>query len=108
MKYSTISEIDVINIILRISECWQLCGIISPSNIALLLKTSRYQVNKHIKTLKIKGLIQYKSIQLNSYDELNPPYNGYCLTDLGRKTFENELKELSDRNYELIEKCFGL
>jgi len=106
-SYSTVSEMDVVNILLRTSEDWQGCGIIAPSNIASLLETSRYQVDKHIKSLKTKGLVQYKSIMLSAEDDYYPPYNGYCLTELGRKTFEKELKEISDRQCELIRQCFG-
>jgi Mn-dependent DtxR family transcriptional regulator len=106
-SYSAVTEMDVVNIILRTAEDWQGCGIIAPSNIASLLETSRYQVDKHIKSLKQKGLVQYKSIMLSSEDDYYPPYNGYCLTETGRKTFEKELKEISDRQCELIQQCFG-
>ena len=51
-QYKIISENDVVNILLRTSENWQGCGIISPSNITYLLETSKYQVNKYIKSLK--------------------------------------------------------
>lgn len=107
-SYSTVSEMDVVNIILRTAEDWQGCGIISPSNIASLLNTSRYQVDKHIKTLKQKRLLQYKSIMLSSEDDYYPPYNGYCLTETGREFYKKELKEISDKQCELIQKCFGL
>ena len=105
--YSAVNEMDVVNIILRTAEDWQGCGIIAPSNIASLLNTSRYQVDKHIKALKQKGLVLYKSIILSSEDDYYPPYNGYCLTETGKKTFEKELKEISDRHCELIQQCFG-
>lgn len=107
-SYSTVSEMDVVNIILRTAEDWQGCGIITPSNIASLLDTSRYQVDKHIKSLKQKGLLQYKSIMLSSEDDYYPPYNGYCLTGTGRDFYKKELKEISDKQCELIQKCFGL
>jgi Mn-dependent DtxR family transcriptional regulator len=106
-SYSTVSEMDVVNMLLRTSEDWPGCGIIAPSNVASLLETSRYQVDKHIKALKLKGLVQYKSIMISEEDDYYPPYNGYCLTELGRKTFKKELKEISDRQCELIQKCFG-
>lgn len=106
-KYSVVDEADVVDIILRTAEDWQGCGIISPSNIASLLKTSRYQVDKHVKSLKQKGLIEYKSILLTAEDDFYPPYNGYCLTPKGKNEFEKELKEISDRHCELIQKCFG-
>lgn len=107
-KYKIVSEMDVINIILRTSENWQGCGIIAPSNIASLLKTSRYQVNKYIKSLKNKNLLDYKSILLSSEYDYYPPYNGYCLSKKGRAKFSKELKELSDKESELIKKHFTI
>ena len=74
-RYSKVSEMDVVNIILHTAEHWQGCGIIAPSNIALLLETSRYQIDKHIKSLKEKGLVEYKSIMLSSEEDYYPPYN---------------------------------
>jgi Mn-dependent DtxR family transcriptional regulator len=106
-SYSVVSEMDVINIILRTAEDWQGVGIISPSNIASLLKTSRYQVDKHIKSLKKKELIEYKSIMIGSEEDFYPPYNGYGLTKEGKVKFAKELKEIADRDIELIKECFG-
>jgi hypothetical protein len=106
-SYSVVSEDDVINVILRTAEDWQGVGIISPSNIATLLKTSRYQVDKHIKSLKGKGLIKYKSTLIGSDEDFYPPYNGYGLTYEGRVKFASELKEISDRQTALIKECFG-
>ena len=106
-SYCIVSEIDIVNIIIRTSESWQGCGIITPSNIAHLLKTSRYQVNKHIKSLKQKNLLDYKSVDVSTDEELYPPVNGYCLSKIGREFYKKELKELSDRECELIRECFG-
>ena len=106
-SYCIVSESDVVDIILRTSESWQGCGIITPSNIAHLLETSRYQVNKHIKTLKLKNLLDYKSVDVSTDEELYPPVNGYCLSKVGKEFYKKELKELSDRECELIRKCFG-
>lgn len=106
-SYCIVSESDVVDIILRTSESWQGCGIITPSNIAHLLETSRYQVNKHIKSLKLKNLLDYKSVDVSTDEELYPPVNGYCLSKVGKEFYKKELKELSDRECELIRKCFG-
>ena len=106
-SYCLVSEMDVVNIILRTSESWQGCGIITPSNIAHLLNTSRYQVDKHIKSLKQKQFIDYKSVDVSTDEELYPPVNGYCLSKIGREFYKKELKELSDRECELIRECFG-
>ena len=106
-SYCIVSEMDVVNVILRTSERWQGCGIITPSNIAYLLKTSRYQVNKHIKSLKRKNLLDYKSVDVSTDEELYPPVNGYCLSQIGKEFYRKELKELSDKECELIRECFG-
>lgn len=83
MSYTVITEHDIINLFVKKIDSWQTFGLISPSNIASLLKTSRYQVNKHIISLKQKNLIEYGWVMLN--DEL-PPYNGYRLTEKGYET----------------------
>ncbi|MFA5301026.1 MAG: hypothetical protein WC389_22765 [Lutibacter sp.] len=106
-SYCIVSEQDVVNILFRTSESWTGCGIITPSNIAHLLETSRYQVNKQIKSLKSKGLLDYKSVDVSSDEEWYPPVNGYCLSKLGKETFKKELKELEEKECELIQKCFG-
>ena len=104
-KYTKVLEMDVVNMLIRTSESW--CGCITPSNITSLLKTSRYQVNKHIKSLKLKGLIEYKSILFQDEYDYYPPYNGYCLSECGRTTFEKELKEKTIEACKLIDECFG-
>jgi len=101
-----ISEQDIVDILFRTSESWSGCGVITPSNITYLLETSRYQVNKHIKALKLKGLLDYKSVNVSSDEELYPPVNGYCLSKLGKETFKKELKELEEKECELIQECF--
>ena len=106
-KYTKVTEMDVINMLIRTSESWHGCGCITPSNITSLLKTSRYQVNKHIKSLKLKGLIEYKSILFQDEYDYYPPYNGYCLSEFGRMTFEKELKEKTIEACKLIDECFG-
>jgi DNA-binding MarR family transcriptional regulator len=94
--------------ILKFSIDWQGNDITSPSYLALILKTSRYQVNKHIKSLKSKGLIEYDSVLMGPEDEFFPPYNGYRLTDSGKEKYKAELKELQDWDRKLIKECFGI
>lgn len=106
-KYTVITEKDVLDLILYINQDWHGIGIISPSNIASLLKTSRYQVNKHIKSLKNKKVIEYKSILCSPEDEYYPPYNGYGLSTIGREKYKKELKEISDEQDRLIKKHFS-
>ena len=107
-SYLKISELDVVNVIMRTAHDWQGCGVISPSNIAHLLKTSRYQVDKHIKALKNKGLLEYKSVMFVSEEDYYPPYNGYKLSKHGEITYSKELKELEERECKLIHECFGV
>lgn len=107
-SYLKINELDVVNIIIRTAHDWQGCGVISPSNIAHLLKTSRYQVDKYIKTLKDKGLLEYKSVMIGSEEDYYPPYNGYKLSKQGEITYSKELKELEEHNTKLIKECFGV
>lgn len=107
-SYLKINELDVVNMIIRTSHDWQGCGVISPSNIAHLLKTSRYQVDKYIKALKNKGLLEYKSVMIGSDEDYYPPYNGYKLSKQGEITYSKELKELEDHNTKLIKECFGV
>tara|TARA_R110002012_G_scaffold320654_1_gene544880 strand:- start:771 stop:1151 length:381 start_codon:yes stop_codon:yes gene_type:complete len=107
-SYLKIGESDVVNVIMRTAHDWQGCGVISPSNIAHLLKTSRYQVDKHIKTLKNKGLLEYKSVMIGSEEDYYPPYNGYKLSKQGEITYSKELKELEERECKLIQECFGV
>jgi biotin operon repressor len=107
-SYLKISELDVVNVIMRTAYNWQGCGVISPSNIAHLLKTSRYQVDKHVKTLKNEGLVEYKSVMIGSEEDYYPPYNGYKLSKQGEITYSKELKELEERERKLIHECFGV
>lgn len=107
-SYLKINELDVVNMIMRTAHDWQGCGVISPSNIAHLLKTSRYQVDKYIKALKDKGLLEYKSVMIGSEEDYYPPYNGYKLSKQGEITYSKELKELEEHNTKLIKECFGV
>lgn len=107
-RYSKISELDVVNVIMGTAHDWQGCGVISPSNIAHLLNTSRYQVDKHIKALKKKGLLEYKSVMIGSEEDYYPPYNGYRLSKHGEIMYSKKLKELEREERDLIEKCFGV
>jgi hypothetical protein len=107
-SYLKINELDVVNMIMKTAHDWQGCGVISPSNIAHLLKTSRYQVDKCIKALKDKGLLEYKSVMIGSEEDYYPPYNGYKLSKHGEITFSKELKELEEHNIKLIKECFGV
>lgn len=93
-SYLKVSENDIVDVILKTAHDWHSCGVISPSNIAHLLKTSRYQVDKHIKALKSKGLLEYKSVMIESEEDYYPPYNGYKLSKQGEITYSKELKEL--------------
>jgi len=88
MKYNKITEQDVLKKICKVVYWNFTHDICRPCDITWSLKTSRYQVNKHIKSLKEKGLIEYKSAPC--YDEYDtyPPINGWTLTEKGKKTNE--------------------
>lgn len=106
-KYSKITEHDVINQIIKCAYDWNGPGIISPSNIARNLNTSRYQVNKNIKILIEKNHIEYKSVSVGDSDN-SLPYNGYCLSEHGKKLSSKELSDFSKKERKLIKKCFGI
>ena len=107
-EYLKITEQDIINMIMRTAHDWQSCGVISPSNIAHLLKTSRYQVDKYIKALKDKGLLEYKSVILWSEEEYYPPYNGYRLSKHGEIVYSKELKDIEEKECKLIREYLGI
>lgn len=106
-EYSRITENDVVNVIIKTAHNWDGVGIISPSNIAHLLNTSRYQVDKYIKSLKNEGLLKYTSVNIGCEEELFPPYNGYKLSEKGTSVYAKELKESEEKEIRLIEECFG-
>lgn len=82
-------------------------GIISPSNITSLLNTSRYQVDKHIKTLKLWGFLDYKSVNYGPEDDYSSPYNGYTLSPKGREEWSIYIKQREEDELKLIKECFG-
>lgn len=106
VQYKKITELDVINILIKVYTGFDI-GIISPKNIAQMLKTSRYQVDKLIKSLKNQGLIEYKSIAGISEEILVPPYNGYCLSKAGELKFQKKIKLAEDQQHKAIMKHFG-
>ena len=108
-KYEKISEEDIIKLIINTTIISIDSGpdIISPSNIASLLKTSRYQVNKHIKTLVSSKIIYYNSIVIGYEDDYSFPYNGYGLTEKGREKYSEYIKKRREEELKLIEECFN-
>lgn len=105
--YVKIDEIDVIKLIIHTTNCMAGGEVISPSNIASLLRTSRYQVDKHIKVLKNKGFISYQSVLCTTDEDYCPPYNGYKLSESGKIEYGKEIKEHSDWECQIIKECFG-
>ena len=108
-KYEKITTNDIIKLIINttIVGIDNGPGIISPSNIASLLKTSRYQVDKHIKTLKLWGFLDYKSVNYGPEDDYSPPYKGYTLSPKGRGEWSIYIKQRKEEELELIKECFG-
>lgn len=74
-------------------------AVVPTSNLASLLKCSKYKVRKALKGLIAMGYIEYasqgrpaiESNTENGYElvcEALPPINGYALTELGFSTFQ--------------------
>ena len=105
MGYRKVTEIDVFKKICffcTASACFYSIG--QPKYITESLRTSRYQVNKHIKALKEKGMIEYKSIHCPDEYEIYPPINGYIVTEKGKKSLiykkeENEENKRLERAF---------
>lgn len=99
-EYLKVVEDDVFKCICRCYLALWSPGIVSCPNIASLLKTSKYQVKKHINTLKEKELVKSDSCMIQDEYESWPPYNGFTLTDKGKKSeVFLKLKQEDDEAY---------
>ena len=85
-KYKKITQDDVFKCVCSCDLALFSPGIVSAPNIASLLKTSKYQVRKHLVELKKLGLVKSDSVMIYDEYENFPPYNGFCLTGKGRET----------------------
>jgi hypothetical protein len=87
MKYKKITKDDVYRILVNVAlDISSPVSIINISNIASLLKTSRYQVKKYIDLMVKDGVAELKFEMIYDDEELYPPYWGYRLTPKGKDT----------------------
>ena len=78
--------------------------VISVRAIASALGTSKYQVEKHLRSLKEKGLAEVYYVTLYG-EELMPPYRGHTITIEATETKEYMYERA--RAEKLLEKHFG-
>lgn len=90
MLYQKITEQDVYRLLMSTSLdfCNPIDGAVSLVDMARCLNTSRYQVKKHIKSLKDKDLVELGHYVIHDEEEIRPPYWGYRLTDKSKQTEE--------------------
>lgn len=100
MRYAKTTEQKVFAILIETNLDFMnpIDGIINIVNLASLIGTSKYQVKKHINTLKAKGLVELRCVAIQSDEETYPPYWGYGLTEAATKTEEFiEAKKKDDK-----------
>lgn len=106
MRYKKVTEGDVIKILISIEvSVTNPMRSINIINIARLLKTSRYQVKKHMDKLKGKGLVKLTCETL-LLEERGLPYWGYSLTSKAKET--EQYKAAVKREEEVLRECFGI
>ncbi|PLS19109.1 hypothetical protein CVD28_01495 [Bacillus sp. M6-12] len=108
MNYQKVTEEEVYQRLtgLALDVMNPIGGAITLVNLASLMKTSRYQVKKHMDNLKKKGMVELKCFNLSTEEELYPPYWGYLLTEKGRET--DYFREREKREDEIFRECFGV
>ena len=105
MKYRKVSESEVLSILCRVAlDVMNIIDVISARAIASALGTSKYQVEKHLRSLKEKGLAEVCYVPLYSEDELIPPYKGHAITPKAVNT--KEYAGERERAEKLFEKHF--
>lgn len=124
-KYKKIQSKDVVKILMNVSlDLMAPIDNISLVAIAKSLKTSRYQVKKHMDKLVKHGIAEYSVQTVYSEDEIIPPICGYRLTDTVRNKGSDNIPEGLDRTLilqhramyqnacakeaQLREECFGI
>lgn len=80
-------------------------GAINLKNLSSLLKTSKYQIRKHVHALRDKGMVELKCFYIPDEEELYPPYWGYRLTEKGRDT--DYFRQENEKHDRILEECFG-
>ena len=124
-KYKKIQEKDVVKTLINVSlDLMSPVDNISLKAIANILKTSRYQVKKHIDKLVKMGAAEYSVQTVHSDEEIIPPLCGYRLADTirhkGGDKIDNEIYKTTILQYramyqravaeetKLREECFGI
>lgn len=107
MKHKVVTQDDVYKklVSLALSLFNPIGGAINIVNLAYLMKTSKYQVKKHMHDLRDKGFVELKCINNWDEEENHPPYWGYVLTAKGRDT--DYFKAKYEQEAKLIQECFG-
>lgn len=105
-KYAKIGQKEIYEILVGIHLDFTipLDGTINLVNLAGILKTSRYQVKKHMDQMKKDGIVELHYVFLPSEDEIYPPYWGYRLTKKGRDT--DYFREREKAHAEMVERIF--
>lgn len=108
MKYRKITKEQVLNILIQCHiSIMNPTDVISVPNIAYLLKTSEYQVRKHINELKQEGLVQVGYFPKSCLDdEMTLPLKGFCITSKARESEQYKIAEKQEK--EIIKKSFTL
>jgi DNA-binding transcriptional ArsR family regulator len=105
--YTIVSEDDVYHqlVHLAVDIFNPIGGLINITNLARLLNTSKYQVRKHMHSLRDKGWVELKCVKIPDDEELYPPYWGYVLTLRGRDT--KYYAAAYEKENRIINECFG-
>lgn len=106
MKYKKVNQSDVYDVLANVAlNIMSPIDVINISNIASLLKTSKYQAKKYVDILVKDNMAELKCESIYDEDDVLPPYWGYRLTEKGKDTEQFKAKE--KRHLEIIEECFG-
>jgi len=81
-------------------------GAVSLVELAFILKTSRYQVKKHMTALLLDDMVNLEHFNLSTEDDCSPPYWGYFLTEKGKDT--DVYREALNKEEKLLMECFGV
>lgn len=95
-KYEKVTEGQVFDSILNTCRHWESDGIAIPIVLASQLNTSRYQINKHIKSLKAKGLVYYAMVIYDQEYDPIPPSHGYKVSKKGHACIERRNNDSVD------------
>lgn len=100
VSYNKITERDIYEVLVEADVCVKPYGYVTPVRlIAQRLKTSRYQVQKHLKELVKRGVAIADYECIYSEDETIPPCRGFALTDKGRETEYYKERQRQEHEY---------